>query len=75
MSPDLDGVLEVVRLTFVVSGIALFFSAVLGIPVGAWLGLRRFAGLTDTLKYVSEPAASDAGKHPRDAAAAGWQAS
>jgi len=37
-------VLEVVRLTFVVSGIALAISSAFGIPVGAWLGLRRFAG-------------------------------
>jgi tungstate transport system permease protein len=44
LTPDIDGVVEVVRLTLVVSGIALFLSAVLGIPVGAWLGLRRFAG-------------------------------
>jgi tungstate transport system permease protein len=44
LKPDFEGILEVVRLTFVVSGIALFFSSLAGIPVGAWLGLRRFKG-------------------------------
>jgi ABC-type sulfate transport system permease component len=42
LTTDIDWVLEVIRLTFVVSGIALAISSVLGIPVGAWLGLRRF---------------------------------
>lgn len=40
----MNGVWEVVRLTFVVSGIALAISSAFGIPVGAWLGLRHFAG-------------------------------
>ncbi len=44
MKPDISGVLEVIRLTFIVSGIALAISSALGIPVGAWLGLRRFSG-------------------------------
>jgi tungstate transport system permease protein len=37
-------VLEVIRLTFVVSLVALVISSVLGIPVGVWLGLRQFSG-------------------------------
>jgi tungstate transport system permease protein len=44
LTPDFEGILEIVRLTFVVSGIALFLSSLAGIPVGAWLGLRRFKG-------------------------------
>ena len=46
--------LEVVRLTLAVSGIALAISSALGIPVGAWLGLRRFSGrgLVRTLIYT-----------------------
>jgi tungstate transport system permease protein len=44
VTADVSGILEVIRLTFVVSLIALGVSSVLGIPVGAWLGLRRFQG-------------------------------
>jgi tungstate transport system permease protein len=33
-----------VRLTLFVSGLALFFAAILGIPSGAWLGMRQFRG-------------------------------
>ncbi len=36
--------LEIVRLTFEVSGVALFFSSLIGIPLGAFLGMRRFRG-------------------------------
>lgn len=39
-----SGVWEIVRLTIVVSGSALLIAAVLGIPSGAWLGLRTFRG-------------------------------
>jgi tungstate transport system permease protein len=39
--PDL---MEIVGLTFRVSGIALLFSSLVGIPLGALLGLRRFHG-------------------------------
>ncbi len=51
---DFGEVLEIVRLTLAVSGIALAISAVLGIPVGAWLGLRRFhgRGLVRALVYT-----------------------
>lgn len=35
---------EIVRLTLLVSGFALLFAALLGIPSGAWLGLRQFRG-------------------------------
>ncbi|NCF66561.1 MAG: ABC transporter permease [Anaerolineaceae bacterium] len=35
---------EIVRLTLLVSGTALLFAALLGIPSGAWLGLREFRG-------------------------------
>jgi tungstate transport system permease protein len=35
---------EIVRLTFEVSGVALLFSSLIGIPLGALLGLRRFRG-------------------------------
>jgi tungstate transport system permease protein len=35
---------EVIALSLWVTGIALFFSTLVGIPVGAWLGLKRFTG-------------------------------
>ncbi|MDX1412645.1 MAG: ABC transporter permease [Candidatus Promineifilaceae bacterium] len=35
---------EIVRLTLLVSGIALIFAAILGVPSGAWLGMRQFRG-------------------------------
>ena len=35
---------EIVWLTLLVSGVALFFAALIGIPSGAWLGLRQFRG-------------------------------
>ena len=40
MSGPFDEVLAIARLTLAVSGLALGISAVLGIPVGAWLGLQ-----------------------------------
>jgi len=40
-SPELA---EIVRLTLRVSGTALLFSTAIGIPLGAYLGLRRFRG-------------------------------
>jgi len=36
--------LQVVSLSLAVSGTALAFSTLIGIPVGAWMGLRRFPG-------------------------------
>jgi tungstate transport system permease protein len=36
--------LQVIVLSLEISGVALLFSALVGIPVGAWLGLRRFRG-------------------------------
>ncbi len=41
MNADL---LEIVLLSLRVSGIALFFSTLIGIPMGVYLGLNRFAG-------------------------------
>jgi tungstate transport system permease protein len=38
------GLLEIVRLSLRVSGTALLFSTLIGIPLGAGLGLSRFAG-------------------------------
>jgi len=35
---------EIVQLTLLVSGLALLFAALIGIPSGAWLGLRQFRG-------------------------------
>ena len=35
---------EIVRLTLFVSGLALLFAALIGVPSGAWLGLRKFRG-------------------------------
>jgi len=35
---------QIVFLTLTVSGIALLLAALLGIPFGAWLGLRKFPG-------------------------------
>ena len=39
-----SGLWEIVRLTLFVSGMALLFAAVIGIPSGAYLGLRQFRG-------------------------------
>ena len=39
-----DALAEIVRLSLQVSGIALFLSTVIGIPLGAAMGLRRFLG-------------------------------
>lgn len=36
--------LEIIQLSLIVSSFALLLAALLGIPVGAWLGLRRFRG-------------------------------
>ena len=41
MLPDL---IEIILLSLQVSGIALLFSTVIGIPLGAIMGLQRFAG-------------------------------
>ena len=38
------GLWEIVRLTMITSGTALLIAAVLGVPSGAWLGLRTFRG-------------------------------
>jgi tungstate transport system permease protein len=35
---------EVIALSLQVTGVALFFSTLVGIPVGSWLGLKRFSG-------------------------------
>ncbi len=35
---------QVISLSLQVTGVGLLFSAVVGIPVGAWLGLRQFRG-------------------------------
>jgi len=40
----LQELLEIVRLSLFVSGIALLFSSLIGIPVGALIGLGRFPG-------------------------------
>jgi tungstate transport system permease protein len=36
--------LQIILLSLFVSGVALFVSSLLGIPLGAWLGLRQFPG-------------------------------
>jgi tungstate transport system permease protein len=41
LDPD---VLEIVSLSLRVTGIALLFSALVGVPLGSWLGLKRFTG-------------------------------
>jgi len=41
MAQDLT---EIILLSLQVSGIALLFSALIGIPVGIWMGLTRFSG-------------------------------
>lgn len=41
LDPDLR---EIVALSLRVSGIALTLSVILGVPVGVWLGLRKFRG-------------------------------
>jgi len=47
-------VLTIVSLSLRVTGIALLFSALVGIPLGSWLGLKRFIGrkLIITLLYT-----------------------
>ena len=35
---------EIVMLTLFVSGSALLIAAIIGVPIGAWLGLRSFRG-------------------------------
>src|SRR4051794_37756685 len=35
---------SIVWLSLSVAGAALFFSAIVGVPLGAWLGLARFRG-------------------------------
>jgi len=42
--PDPAPLLEIVRLTLVVSGTAVVVSSIFGVPLGAWLGLARFRG-------------------------------
>ncbi len=51
MNPDL---VEIVTLSLYVSGMALLFSTVVGVPLGALLGLNRFPGhkLVVTLLYT-----------------------
>lgn len=39
-----SGLWQAVTLSFQVSGIALIFAAIAGLPLGAWLGLGRFRG-------------------------------
>ncbi len=39
-----SGLWEIVLLTIITSGSALLIAAILGVPVGAWLGLRSFRG-------------------------------
>ncbi len=41
LSPDL---LQIAGLTFRVTGLALLASSLMGVPIGAWLGLARFRG-------------------------------
>ncbi len=41
---DYAPLLEIVRLTLVVSGAAVVVASVVGVPLGAWLGLARFRG-------------------------------
>ena len=36
--------LQIVQLSLVVSGVAVLLASLVGIPFGAWLGLRRFRG-------------------------------
>jgi len=42
--PDYAPLAEIVRLTLVVSGAAVVIASVIGVPLGAWLGLARFCG-------------------------------
>ena len=52
---SLDSALyEIIWFSLYVSGVALFFSTLIGIPVGAFLGLKRFRGrrLTTALLYT-----------------------
>lgn len=39
-----SGFIEIVFLSLKVSGLALIFSSVIGVPLGAWVGLKRFHG-------------------------------
>lgn len=50
---EMDAALmEVVILSLRVSGIALFFSAIVGIPIGAFLGLNRFVGRQVVIAFL-----------------------
>lgn len=53
MAPD-DQLLDIIFLSLRVSGLALLISAAIGVPAGAWLGLRRGGGrrLAATLLYT-----------------------
>lgn len=46
------GLLEIVKLSLQVSGVALLLSTILGIPIGAVLGLRRFVGRQAILAFL-----------------------
>lgn len=45
-------ILQVVRLSLMVSGSALLISAALGIPLGCWLAFRRFLGRRLTIAFL-----------------------
>jgi len=45
--------LEIARLSLVVSAIATSFSLVVGVPLGAWIGLRRFPGRSLIVSLVN----------------------
>jgi tungstate transport system permease protein len=47
-----QGLLEIVKLSMQVSGVALLLSTILGIPIGAVLGLRRFVGRQAILAFL-----------------------
>jgi tungstate transport system permease protein len=41
---DAAALAEIVRLTLIVTGVSVAIASVVGIPLGAWLGLARFRG-------------------------------
>ena len=45
-------IFEIVRLSLIVSGSATIISAVIGIPLGAWVGLSNFPGKRAVLRII-----------------------
>lgn len=49
---DYSALLEIVRLTLVVTGVSVAIASVVGIPLGSWLGLARFRGREVVVGFI-----------------------